>query len=147
MSRLYCKSPSKKPPKPWKKFSRYETGTTGIFLGLSRHPTLWPGIQYVQIKLKLYCRLPILTQSDCSSLKFFEHGSDVFSDLIDLSSLISSFICFLPCKSFKKSQLGLVPTQFVILTNIGCRQGSPTEQGLYRKYDVMSAPVIWSQRN
>jgi hypothetical protein len=45
MSGLYCKSPSKKPPKPWKKylkkkfisdlptliFSQYETGTTGIF--------------------------------------------------------------------------------------------------------------------
>jgi hypothetical protein len=42
----YCKSPSKKPPKPWKNiqkkfisdlptliFSRYETGTTGIFVG------------------------------------------------------------------------------------------------------------------
>ena len=48
MSGLYCKSPSKKLPKPWKKyfkkkftsdlppliFSQYETGTKGIFLRL-----------------------------------------------------------------------------------------------------------------
>ena len=44
MPGLYCKSPRRKPPKPRKKifknylptliFSRYETGTTGIFLSL-----------------------------------------------------------------------------------------------------------------